>query len=52
MHLGAWEWLKEFLEGATLDRYAVQAAEHLALLDEDVPTEGGSEYMQSDGLNE
>jgi len=51
-HRGVYRWLQEFITGTLLDRYAEQAQQKLGI---EVPLgapEGGSDYMQSDGLEE
>lgn len=53
-HRGVFRWLNEWLEGSTLARYAEQAREKLGIHEEGRPgePEGGSAYMESDGLEE
>lgn len=51
-HVGVTRWLEEFLSGLTLARYAEQAHQRLAT---DVPEgapEGGSDWMESDRIEE
>lgn len=52
-HRGIYCWIKEWLDGSTLARYAEQARQRLALHDtpDGVPKDG-TEWMESDGMVE
>ena len=51
-HRGVVLWLREFMSGITLARYAEQAQQKLGLVEEPGLPQGGSDYMESDGLEE
>ena len=51
-HRGVLRWLEEWMSGALLDRYRLQAEARLGLAEAEKADADGSPWMESDGLGE